>query len=497
MPPQPIKPTKHKRLEVDMKTQKPLTLGLIVGNRGFFPSHLCETGRKTVMDVCQAEGIQVVALTPEDTKYGSVESLEDARKCADLFKVHREEIDGVLVTLPNFGDERGIANTLRFANLGVPVLVQAFPDDPAKMLITDRRDSFCGKMSACNNLRQYGIQYSLTTLHTVDPTSESFKTDLQRFAGVCRITRGLKNARLGVIGARPAAFNTVRFSEKLFENSGISVETLDLSEVFGRIERLKDDHPKVKEKLDQIHAYVPTKGVPSGSLLKMAKFGAVVDSWMEAQQLVASAVQCWTAMQEFYGVVPCTLMSMMSNEMVPSACETDIAGVVGMYAMTLASGKPSAIVDWNNNYGDDPDKGVIFHCSNLPKDVFVDETISTQNIPVMDYQEIIAGTVGKENTFGTVVGRVRPDPFTYCRVSTDDLNGKITAYLGQGELTEDPLQTFGGYGVVRIPNLQKLLAHICERGYEHHVAVNLSLVADAVNEAFTKYKGWDVYFHKG
>jgi L-fucose isomerase-like protein len=474
---------------------KEVTLGVIVGNRGFFPSHLCETGRETILKVLEQEGIKAIALSPEDTPYGSVESIQEARKCAELFKRHQNEIDGILVTLPNFGDERAIANTIRWSGLDVPVLVQAFQDQVVAMTIADRRDSFCGKMSACNNLRQYGIKYSLTTLHTINPESESFREDLQRFAATCRVVAGLKGARVGVIGARPTAFNTVRYSEKLLERAGISVETLDLSEVFGRIERLADDHPNVSEKLDKIGAYVPTDDIPSASLLKMAKFGAVVDSWMEANQLVASAVQCWTAMQEYYGVVPCTLMSMMSNNLMPSACETDIAGVIGMYALVLASGKPSAIVDWNNNYGEDPDKGVIFHCSNLPVDIFVDQSIASEDIPVMDYQEIIAGTVGKENTFGTVVGRVRTGPFTYLRVSTDDLNGKIVAYVGQGELTDDPLKTFGGYGVVKVPNLQSLLHYICENGFEHHVAVNLSETSDAVNEALAKYLGWDVYLH--
>ena len=468
---------------------KQVTLGVIVGNRGFFPDHLCDSGRQTILKVLAAGGIKAIALTPADTKFGSVETLDDAHKCANLFRQHRDELDGVLVTLPNFGDERAIANTLRWAELNVPVLVQAFPDDASRMTIEDRRDSFCGKMSACNNLVQYGIKFSLTDLHTVDPESASFRADLRRFVGICRVVRGLKNARLGLIGARPAAFNTVRFSEKLLERAGISVETIDLSEIYGRANRLKNDDPQVKAKLKQVKGYVPTGGVPAEPLLKMAKFGAVVDDWMADNGLVASAWQCWTSLEEFYGIVPCTLMSMMSNALMPAACETDIAGVVGMYALVLASGKPSAIVDWNNNYGDDPDKGVIFHCSNLPKDVFEAETAK------MDYQAIIAGTVGKENTYGTVVGRLRAAPFTYCRVSTDDFHGKIAVYLGEGELTKDPLNTFGGVGVVHVPNLQGLLRYICENGFEHHVAINLSQTASAVNEAFTKYMGWDVYYH--
>jgi L-fucose isomerase-like protein len=231
--------------------------------------------------------------------------------------------------------------------------------------------------------------------------------------------------------------------------------------------------------------------VPAASMAKIAKLGVVVDEWTRANEYDATAIQCWTSMEEYFGIVPCTIMSMMSDGLMPSACETDVAGATAMYAMALASGKPSALVDWNNNYGDDPNKGVVFHCSNLPRTVFTDE------IPVMQYQEIIAGSVGKKNTWGAIYGRVKADPFTYLRISTDDLDGKIAAYVGEGTFTNDPIDTFGGYGVVEVPDFQALLNFICAEGFEHHVAVNLSLVAGAVHEALTKYLGWDVYYHKG
>ncbi len=477
---------------------KQMSFGVIIGNRGFFPDYLCETGRASILKVLEQQGIGTVILSPEATKYGSVESLEDARKCAELFQAHRDEIAGVLVVLPNFGDERAVANTLRWADLDVPVLIQAFPDDPANMTIADRRDAFCGKMSVCNNLTQYGIRYSLTRLHTVTPESEVFKADLRRFESICRIVRGLSGARIGVIGARPAAFNTVRFSEKLLERAGISTETIDLSEVFGLANRIKDGDPGVKSKLEEIRAYVPTNGIPAESLVKMAKLGVVIDNWMQEQKLAASTIQCWTTMEEYYGIVPCALMSIMSNKLLPSACETDAAGLIGMYVLMLASGKPSAIVDWNNNYGDDPDKCVLFHCSNLPRDVFEEDSVR-KGIRAcrMDYQEIIAGDMGRENTFGTIVGRIQAGPFTYCRVSTNDLAGQISAYMGEGELTDDPLETFGGYGISYIPNLQRLLRYICDNGFEHHVAINLSQAAFAVEEALGKYMGWEVYHHNG
>jgi L-fucose isomerase-like protein len=471
--------------EIEMKKT---TLGVIVGNRGFFPDHLCEAGREEMLRVLKEEGIGAVTLGPDDTPFGSVETLEEAQRCAALFKAHADEIDGILVTLPNFGDERGVSNAVRLSGLNVPVLVQAFPDEVGKMTIADRRDSFCGKMSSCNNLRQYGIRYTLTTLHTVAPDSESFRQDLRDFAATCRVVGGLRGARIGMLGARPAAFTTVRYSEKLLEKAGISIETLDLSEAFGRAERMADGDGKVKSKLKEIKAYTPTDGVPADSLTKMAKFGVVVDDWIEEQQLSATAVQCWTSMEEFFGVVPCTVMSMLSNVLKPSACETDITGAIGMLAMALASGQPSALLDWNNNYGEDPNRAVVFHCSNLPKAFFGDIK--------MDYQEIIAGSVGKDNTYGTVVGRIKPGAFTFCRVSTDDERGVIRSYVGEGTVVDQPVETFGGYGVIEIPNLQGLLHYICRNGFEHHVAANLSQCSGAVGEALGNYLGWEVHHHE-
>jgi L-fucose isomerase-like protein len=299
--------------------------------------------------------------------------------------------------------------------------------------------------------------------------------------------RGLRRLRIGAIGARPAAFNTVRYSEKLLEANGISVETIDLSEILGRIARMSDTDPAAVAKLEQIHKYVSTEAVPADALMKMAKLGAVIDGWMEATQCTISAVQCWTSLEEFFGVVPCTVMSMMSENLMSSACEVDIVGVVGMHALQLASQTPSALLDWNNNYGDDPDKAVCFHCSNLPKHFFREVK--------MDFQAIIAGTVGRENTYGTCVGLVKSGPMSFARFSTNDLEGTIRGYVGEGEFTDDPLLTFGGAGVVRIPNLQKLLRYICEQGFEHHVAANLAPVSGAVAEAASRYLGWSVHRH--
>lgn len=465
-----------------------MTFGVIVGNRGFFPAILAKQGRQDILNVLKKSGSDAICLTEKDTKFGSVETFSDAKKCAELFSKNADKIDGIIITLPNFGDEKGAAEVIKSCGLNVPILIQAESDDAAKMKIESRRDSFCGKISVCNNLRQSGIPFTLTKSHTTKVNSPEFKKELDDFASVCRIVKGLKNARFGAIGARTGAFNTVRYSEKILELEGISVETIDLSEIFGKTEKLKDGDKIVKEKLTSIKKYISTSGIPTSALMRMAKFSCVIDNWAKDLNLVGTAIQCWTSMEEFFGVVPCTIMSMMSQSLLPSACEVDITGLLGMYILQLASEKPSALLDWNNNFGNDPDKCVLFHCSNLPKSFFKSAK--------MDYQAIIAGSVGKENTYGTIVGKIAPNKTTFCRVTTDDTAGIITGYVGQGEFTADKLNTFGGYGILKVKNLQTLLQYICQAGFEHHVAANLSSKADAITEALENYLGWEIYRHQ-
>jgi L-fucose isomerase-like protein len=464
------------------------TLGVIIGNRDIFPDVLVTEARRDLLALCQSLDVECVLLDEQASKLGAVETWQEAKASADLFRTHRDRIEGVLVCLPNFGDEKGVADTLKLAALDVPVLVQAFPDDLGQLHVQRRRDAFCGKISVCNNLRQYGIAYSLTDRHTLYVSSDEFRRELQAFLGVCRVVRGLRRARIGAIGARPNAFNTTRYSEKLLEATGITVNTLDLSEVLEGARKLADDDARVRGKLAEIQGYAAAPGVPPPSLVLMAKFGVIVHDWMTALDLDASAIQCWSSLQKNYGVNCCTIMSMMSEKLMPSACEVDVAGTVAMYALQLASGKPSALVDWNNNYGDDPDKCVFFHCGNWAKAFVPDVEISTA--------PILGTVLGEENTYGALAGRTPSGPVTFGRISTDDLSGRITTYVGEGRFTDDPLHTFGTRAVVEVPGLQRLMRVICRKGFEHHAAMNGSHTAGVLAEAFEQYLGWEVYRHE-
>ncbi|HEX3357159.1 MAG TPA: L-fucose/L-arabinose isomerase family protein [Tepidisphaeraceae bacterium] len=464
------------------------TLGVIIGNRDFFPDVLVGEARKDIVKLFEPLKIKPIMLTPEQTKLGGVETYADARKCADLFSEHRKEIDGVLVVLPNFGDEKGVADTLKLAALNVPVLVQGYPDDLNALGVARRRDSFCGKISVCNNLTQARIPFTLTKKHVVHPTDPTFKADLAKFVGVCRTVKGLRRARFGAVGARPGAFNTVRYSEKILENYGISVTTVDLSEILGKAQKLDGSDARVKAKLDAINNYAPSPGVPSDKMIQMSKLGVVLDEFVATNDLQATAIQCWTSLQQNYGCNVCTCMSMMSQALMPSACEVDITGALSMYALSLASQLPSALVDWNNNYGGDEDKCVLFHCGNWPKAFAPDTKIA--NAP------ILGSTLGVENTYGAMEGRTPAGPLTYARFTTDDTAGVIRGYVGEGETTNDTLETFGHRAVAKITRLQELLQYVCNNGFEHHVAVNGSHVGEVLTEACGKYLGWAMYQHK-
>jgi L-fucose isomerase-like protein len=471
-----------------MQANKSSSLGVIIGNRDFFPDKLVATARTEVINLFAKLNITPIILSDADSKLGGVETFAEAQKCAALFKQHADEIDGILVVLPNFGDEKGVAETIKLSGLNVPVLIQAYPDDLNKMDVINRRDAWCGKISVCNNLYQFGIKYSLTTKHVTPLSDETFIADLENFIAVCRVVKGMRKVRIGAVGARPGGFNTVRYSEKILQRNGISVITVDLSEILGNANKLTAEDKSVKEKLEKIYAYTSTGKTPGEKLIQIAKLDVVLADFMEENVLDATAIQCWTSLQKNYGCNVCTSMSMMSENMMPSACEVDVTGTLSMYAMQLASGSPSALVDWNNNYADDDTKCVLFHCGNWAKSFLTDIQISTA--------PIIGTSVGTENTYGALDGRTPAMPLTYGRISTDDCEGIIKTYIGEGELTNDALNTFGNRAVAQINNLQGLMQYVCRNGFEHHVVMNASKTAGILKEAFENYLGWEVYQHE-
>ncbi len=472
-----------------MAYKQKLTFGLIVGTRNIFNAKVAQASRSVVMTKLEQLGYDYVIVSEQDTNLGCIETYDDAKKCAALFSAKRDVIDGIMVILPNFGDEGSIVNSINMAKLNVPIMVQACDDDNDKVDVNSRRDAFCGKISVCNNFYQYGLPYTETTFHTQPLESESFVNDVHRFAAVCRVTNGLRKARIGAIGARPANFQTVRASEKILQASGITVVPVDMSEIIFAAQKLAGS-AEVAKKVEEIKAYgkIPSL-IKEDKIARQAQFGLAVENWIAANEIDASTLQCWDSLEKNFGCAACVTMSMMGEKLMPSACEVDIAGAVSMYTLMLASGTPSALLDWNNNFAQDRNKCVCTHCGNYPKSFM-------QTTPEISTLDVLGTQLGHEDTFGAVKGMVAPGPFSFFRISTDDTAGCVKAYVGEGQLTADAYGMDGGIAVTQVNNLQNLLKFICKNGFEHHVAMGRGSLADIIEEATVNYLGWEVYRHE-
>lgn len=474
-----------------MKNKKKLCFGVIIGTRAYFNSALAKDVRKQLLKTIEEQGYDYVILPEDATPTGSssIETREDGIKCAELFRQNRDKIDGIIVSLPNFGFEIGIINAISIADLNVPVLVQACDDENDKVDLDSRRDAFCGKISVCNNLYQYGIPFTDTTLHTYSIYSDLLAKDINRFASVCRVVNGLRHARIGAIGTRPAGFQTVRASEKILQATGITVVPVDLSEILGTARKIEDADAELIQKVEEIKKYAKVPQQYSEKLMLQAKFGVAVERWMNANAIDAVAIQCWDSLEQNYGCAACVTMSMLGEKLIPAACEVDIAGAVSMYALTLASGRQSALLDWNNNFAEDRNKCVCTHCGNFPKS-FIMNDIELGTLGVL------GRTLGKVHTFGAVYGKVKQGDFTFFRISTDDTKGCIKSYLGEGSITDDPYGMDGCIAVTKVDNLQILMKYICKNGFEHHVAMCRGNVKDILQEAIESYLGWNLYVHE-
>jgi L-fucose isomerase-like protein len=401
---------------------------------------------------------------------------------------NRGQFGGVILCLPNFGDETGAVAALGEA--GVPILIQAYPDDLDKMAPEVRRDAFCGKISIMDVFCQYGVPFTALKPHVVSPSSEQFKANVDHFDRVCRVVNGMKGMVVGAIGARTTAFKTVRIDEVALQRHGITMETLDLSSVFARMQGLRASEPSYKAKAEALKGYTSWEGVPEQAFDRLVRLGVVLDAIIAEYRMDAIALRCWIELQEQLGISPCVLLGELNNRGIPAACEVDVGNAVAMVALHLASGEPATCLDWNNNYGQEEDRCILFHCGPVPRGLMADRG------RIVDHA-ILANAVGQGCSYGCHVGRIAPTDFTFGSMLTEA--GKLRFYLGQGRFTGDPIPEafFGCAGVAEIAGLQDVLLHVGHNGYRHHVSVTPGRVQAAVHEALARYLGCEVTLPQG
>ena len=465
-----------------MVKMRRVKLGFIPANRGFFSDKLAAKMRNETIKVLRAAGVEVVVPSPADTKVGCVESLEEALLVGRMFR--EQQVDGIVVSAVNFGDEQGVAITLKESGLKVPVLIVGCQEEAVLSREIERRDSFCGLLSIGEALRQLELPYSVPEVPICFPTDESFRATVSRFAAVCRVVGGIRNARYGQVGARPDAFWTCRYNEKALQTLGPTCVTLDLSEVIGQINAMKTD-AATKRVMADMKKTIDTSAVAEDILAKIAKLEIVLKKFIADRKLDGLAVQCWTSIQQNLGICTCGTMGRLDDKGTPCACEADIMGLLSMHALMLASGGPSCLADWNNLHNEDPELVNCWHCGVFPH--------SWAKTPrTMACHEIIAGTVGRDKAMGVVEFVMDDGPVTLCRATQDNAGGFKVA-LAQGVVEPNPAVTFGAYGWVRIPNFQRFYRNVLVRHFPHHVGMNRSTVGNVLWEAFGNYLGFQTY----
>lgn len=462
---------------------KPMTFALYFGNRGFFPQTLIAGARREMQDRLREFGYESLVMGEDVTRYGAVETAEEGRRYARFLADHRGEFDGVILCLPNFGDETGAAAAME--GVGAPILVQAYPDDLDKMGFHTRRDAFCGKLSLMDVFHQYQIPFTALTPHVVHPFSDAFARNLDVFARTCRVVNGMRGLTLGAIGARTTAFKTVRFDELALQRIGVTVETFDLSDVIRRVRAVEEKDPRVAVKAAVLRDYTTWPNVPESAFNTTVKLGVVLDEIIAEAGLDAIAIRCWLELEQTLKIAPCVVVSELNERRIPAACEVDVCSALAMVALQLASGRAAACLDWNNNYGDDPEKCILFHCGPVPR------SLMTGKGRVVDHP-MFAKALCPGCGYGPNTGRIAPSPMTYASAKTE--NGKVAFYLGEGELTDDPVADdfFGCAGVLRVNGLQGKLRSLGYQGYRHHVSCTPGHVAEALDEALRRYLGIEV-----
>jgi len=463
--------------------EKKTTFALFFGNRGFFPASLQAAARKQLTQVLKQLGHDTIALPAGATRHGAVETPDEGQRYAEFLRDHRGEFGGVILCLPNFGDETGAIAALKDAD--VPILIQAYPDEMDKMAPALRRDAFCGKFSIMDVFCQYGLKFTALKPHTAHPESEAFAKQVDHFDRLCRVVAGMKNMIVGAIGARTTAFKTVRIDELALQRHSITVETLDLSDIFARMKALKAADKALQSKITHLKKYTSWKNVPAKAVDTLGRLAVVLDQVVDEYQMDAVAIRCWIEMQRQLGISPCVLLSEMNDRGVATACEVDIGNAITMHALRLASGGVATCLDWNNNYGDEPDKCILFHCGPVP------QSMMTAKGQVVDHA-ILANAVGQGCSYGCNIGRIAPTPITFGSLVTS--NGKLRFYIGQGRFTDDPIPAdfFGCGGVAEIENLQDVLLHVAYNGHRHHTSVTPTHVAEPVADALDYYLGHEV-----
>jgi len=438
-------------------------IGFVPAHREFFDENWAIRMRERCISILSTiEKLDLVVPDDKLTKGGLVRDERDAEKTIQLFR--EKDVDGIMIGTMTFGDEISVLK-IASAFKDRPILLFGTKEGPFTPDGNRLSDSFCGTLSISSGLHRRRIPFIFAGI--LFPEEEEFKDAVLNFMRVCAIVRGFVGAKVGQIGTRPGPFETCAINEPaLIEHFKQTVVPISLVEIFQSANSLSDDEPEVQEIIREIEAQADVSNVKREILVKLAKLECALKRFAEENKIDAMAVQCWTAMQNIYGVSSCLPMGRLTDKGIMTACEVDIYGALTMLIQYLASLKttPPHFIDWTIQHQEKDNVFLAWHCGNAPP------SLACEGCPIVVREHsILKRTVKPESSYGTAEFQLKPGTVTICRLVEYD--GEFKMLITKGEIKQSSDKLRGSWSWVEVPNLKSLYRTLVEEGFIHHASM--------------------------
>ncbi len=400
------------------------------------------------------------------TPFGAVHDLDEAETVAEYFR--QQGVDGLVLCPLDFGDERSAAKVAE--KLGVPVLLYA-TKEPAGLpgpAMARQSDSYCGNLSMASALYRRKIPFHFAGIFF--PDEPEFATAVEPFVRAVAVVKGLRGARVGQVGVRPATFETVGYDEHaLALKFGQNVIYANLDDIVDMARRYADDDPQVAETMASVRAEFKEITVGTSYLLNAARLELALTEFWRRSKLSALAVQCWPAIQRMMGISVCNTYSRLTDRGMLTACEADVLGAEAMlisHRVALGASAPH-FIDWTIQHRENPNWLLAWHCGNAPASLAADPSRTA-----LRSRKDMAGALPIPETdpqAGLNQFQIRPGKVTLCRLAEYDNRWKLL--ITTGEIIPSDETLAGTWSWVEVKDHGRLYRTLVEEGFVHHASM--------------------------
>jgi len=437
-------------------------IGFVPAHREPFDEAWAVQERKRCLDALgRIKGLEVVAPDGKLTPGGLVRDDADAEKTISFFK--EEKIDGLLIGTMTFGDEvSALAVASAFRDL--PILLFGTKEGDFTADGGRRSDSFCGTLAVSSGLHRRKIPFLFAGI--LFPEDSGFSPAIGNFTAVCSIVKGFKGARIGLVGPRPERFETcISNEDALLGQFGQRVVPVSILDIMLRLEGLKANAPELQKIIREMNKEADLSALGTEKSRTIAGLQYALRQFAQEKGLSALAVQCWTAIQQAYGISACYALGRVTGSGLMTACEVDVYGALTMLVQNLATLKmvPPHFIDWTIRHQKKKDVFLSWHCGNAPPSL----ACRAEGIKIRSHS-ILGKPLGKERALGTAEFQLKPGVVTLCRLT--EFDGKFKMLVTRGEIVESPQHLRGSWSWVKVPDLDGLYRVLVEEGFTHHAS---------------------------